>query len=349
MKRSIFAVLAVFIAIVLLDCCYIFSDEYPYTRGYSLTIDGEVFGYAKSENEINSVLERVKIPYVNENTISAEFAEDVVISPSGVKKSSLSSLNTLFDQLAAPTKTEVTYTVKMGDTWGKVANDNGLSSNELQKINPEYDVNRIHVGDMLVVEPEARRLNVVTIEEQHYTEQIAYETLLKIEPDWEDGKMEYDWGKPGIAEVAAEVTFYNGIEAARKVTDYEVTQEAEDTIIHKGTKKKPPTVAQTVQKQEQTPATETNQNAADNNTGIISFGNSIYDANNKTVIIGGETNNHSVYNGGSNNSRIVINGQEIWNGNIGGTPPQVTIDSNGISINNSSQNIEISKNGVVIK
>lgn len=350
MKKSIFAVLAVFIAIVLLDCCYIFSDEYPYTRGYSLTIDGEVFGYAKSEDEINSVLEKVKTPYINKNTISAEFAEDVVVSPSGVKKSLLSDLDVLFEQLATPTKMEVTYTVAKGDTWSQIANDHGLSSKDLQKINSEHDMNHIHVGDMLVVEPEERHLNVITVEEQHYTERIAYETLLKIEPDWEDGKMEYDWGKPGVAAVIANVTLYNGIETTRVTTDYDVLKEAENTVIHKGTKKKTVAPAQTAQKQEQTPATETKQDAVgENNTGIIPFGNSINDANNKTIIIGGGTNNRSVYNGGSSNSRIVINGQEVWNGNTDGMPPQVTIDSNGISINNSSQNIEISKNGVVIK
>ena len=45
-----------------------------------------------------------------------------------------------------------TYTVKSGDTFGEIANQYGLSTSELQRINPQLrNINVIEVGDQIIV------------------------------------------------------------------------------------------------------------------------------------------------------------------------------------------------------
>ena len=63
---------------------------------------------------------------------------------------------------------EVTYTVVKGDTWGQIANNNGMTAAELEALNPGYDINRIHIGDALTLSNAVPYLTVKVTERQNY-------------------------------------------------------------------------------------------------------------------------------------------------------------------------------------
>lgn len=70
---------------------------------------------------------------------------------------------------------EVTYTVVKGDTWGQIANNNGMTAAELEALNPGYDINRIHIGDALTLSNAVPYLTVKVTERQNYVEDVNYD------------------------------------------------------------------------------------------------------------------------------------------------------------------------------
>ena len=43
------------------------------------------------------------------------------------------------------------YTVKPGDVWSAIAEDNGMTNQQLLTLNPGYDIAVLHAGDQLTI------------------------------------------------------------------------------------------------------------------------------------------------------------------------------------------------------
>ena len=53
--------------------------------------------------------------------------------------------------LTANTNGQTTYEVQKGDTFMQIAFDNDMSMSELEALNPDVDINRIYIGQLLNV------------------------------------------------------------------------------------------------------------------------------------------------------------------------------------------------------
>ena len=219
---------------------YLFDQIGEVMKSYVLTVDGQFIGAAQDRETLNGVLEQVKAAYVDENTVSAEFTSGVYITheytPSDVNQDPAAMLATL----TANTNGQTTYEVQKGDTFMQIAFDNDMSMSELEALNPDVDINRIYIGQLLNVKEEIPFLSVKTVDNVTYTESIEC-PVVEVQDDsmYQGESKVLDAGVPGEQIVNADIAYLNGVEQERTVLSTQVTREATNKVIAVGTKVRP--------------------------------------------------------------------------------------------------------------
>ena len=219
---------------------YLFDQIGEVMKSYVLKVNGEFIGAAGDEASLTAMLDAIKAPYVNENTTSADFVESVSISrqytPSDVEQ----DLSAMEARLTENTNGQTTYEVQKGDTFMQIAYDNDMSLSELEALNPGVDINNIYIGQILNVREVIPFLSVQTTETITYQEAIA-SPVEEVEDDsmYQGETKVLDPGSEGLAEVTADVTYVNGNERERTVTNTVTLTEPTTKVIAVGTKERP--------------------------------------------------------------------------------------------------------------
>ena len=93
-----------------------------------------------------------------------------------------------------------------------------MTSAELEKINSGYDINRIHIGDVITISNAVPYLTVVVTERQNYVDSIDYDITYEDDNSMYQGDYRViTKGAYGSADVVADVTYINGVETDRTV------------------------------------------------------------------------------------------------------------------------------------
>ena len=188
------------------------------TYGYSLYIDDELVGSTQYAGALDELLEQIKQMYVSADTLTVDFVENVRIAEGYVPTESVMNLGTIAELLNSTKAGEVTYTVVKGDTWGQIANNNGMTAAELEALNPGYDINRIHIGDALTLSNAVPYLTVKVTERQNYVEDVNYDVNYVSDSSMYQGdERVISKGSFGKADIVADVTYVNGEEQERTV------------------------------------------------------------------------------------------------------------------------------------
>ena len=242
-----------------------------YTASYAVTVDGEAVGVVADQavveraidqveqtgssllgydyqvkgdvEALQEMLEELKNQYVNENTTSVEFVEDVSIDYV-YAADDLLTVDEMRQALEANSTGETTYTVVKGDTFNAIAYANDMSVSDLKALNPDVDINRLMIGDVLNVKELIPVLSVQTTEHQVYTQAIECPV-----EEVEDSSMYIGdskiltQGEEGEAQIEADVVYVNGYERERTVLSSTTLREPTTTVKAVGTKEKPKTAS----------------------------------------------------------------------------------------------------------
>ena len=226
---------------ILILLCAIISAEtlyiatFPCTWGYSLYVDEVFIGSLKDQNQLTKLLEDIKEPYITENTRSCEFFENITIEKEKFLKKQLTTFTPeqIASKLTANKEVATLYTVRRGDTWSEIAEKHGQTSKELLALNPGYNINKLKIGDKLIISPTIPYLSVVTTEQQTYIDDLPYDIT------YVDNGISFigsnycrilQPGKCGTAEVTATITYLNGRETNRKIISSVMIVEPVDEI-----------------------------------------------------------------------------------------------------------------------
>ena len=216
------------------------------TVSYSsvLKVDGQTVGSSDSPDAIESALSAKLNSYVSENTISAEFVQDLQIGKEIVPESKARTISSISDIVNATSQEEVIYTVKAGDTWSQIAARYDMSSKGLLALNPECDMDLIHEGQELTVSAAVPLLSVRVVDRIQYQAPIAYDTEYVDDSSMYQGQTKViTKGVNGLANVDAHVTTIDGVETSRNVISSTTVKEPVAQVMAKGTKERPKTVA----------------------------------------------------------------------------------------------------------
>ena len=210
------------------------------TYGYSLYIDDELVGSTQYAGALDELLEQIKQMYVSADTLTVDFVENVRIAEGYVPTESVMNLGTIAELLNSTKAGEVTYTVVKGDTWGQIANNNGMTAAELEALNPGYDINRIHIGDALTLSNAVPYLTVKVTERQNYLEDINYDVNYVNDSSMYQGdERVISKGTYGSADIVADVTYVNGEEQERTVISSVTLTDPVAETRARGTKVRP--------------------------------------------------------------------------------------------------------------
>jgi len=212
-------------------------------RLYEISLNGQALGVIDSKAEFNNMLQELKTAYTSGDTISAEFVEEIRVNPVFLADEVL-TIDQMRTILTENTTGETTYTVVSGDTFNAIAYRNDMSMSDLKALNPDVNVNKLSVGQVLNVKELIPRLSIRTVEKSVYFEPIPCPVQTKDDPNIYKGSSKIiTQGVEGEALVTANVTRVNGVEKERQVLSSETLREPTTTVKAVGTKPRPKTAS----------------------------------------------------------------------------------------------------------
>ena len=222
---------------------YLFNQIGEVMQSYVLTVEGEFIGAAADQAALNSLLDELAAPYVNENTVEVGYVEDVKISHQYISSDVMQDLNTMEEILSANTSGEITYEAVEGDTYSAIAFANDMSVDELMILNPQANPDTLMIGDVLTVKKAVPYLSVRTVDAVTYNEVIAY-SVEEVEDDsmYTGETKVLTAGADGEAQIAANITYINGYEESREITESTTLVEPVTKVVAVGTKVRPKTM-----------------------------------------------------------------------------------------------------------
>lgn len=213
-------------------------------RKYQLVVGGSAVGVVEDREELEQLLQAYQDEYTTENTTSVEFVETITVKDVYSADEVLTG-EELYQRLHENISGgETTYTVKQGDTFNAIAYKNDMSVKELKALNPDVNINRLMIGDVLNVKEVIPVLSVRTVDDETYTEAIACPVK-----EVEDSSMYVGTskilvqGEEGEALINATVTYLNGYEQERIINSSQTLREPTTTTKAVGTKPKPKTAS----------------------------------------------------------------------------------------------------------
>ena len=210
------------------------------TMAYCLYVDGELVGATPYEGALEELLQQLQTSSTDENTISCTFDEEVEIKHEYVPTEKVMNLGYLAETLYSTKEAEVTYEVKAGDTWSEIAEDHGLTWNELLEMNPGYNIDKIQIGEVLTLSAAVPYLTMTVVQREYYVEDVMYDIEYTDSAYLYKGDYEVtSKGEYGAADVVANVTYVNGQEAERTVLSSVLLKEPVTEQRLQGTKERP--------------------------------------------------------------------------------------------------------------
>ncbi len=214
------------------------------TSAYCLYVDGERIGATPYKGALEQLLEQIQLSATNEGTISVSFAENVDVKEEFVATDSLMNLGFLAETLYSTKTAEVTYTVAKGDTWSEIAEDHGLTSKELEALNPGYNIDKLQIGEILTMSASVPYLTMTVVQQERYVDSVAFDVEDTPSPDIYVGDYKVTSpGQYGAADTVANVTYVNGQETERTVLSAVTLRQPVTEHRLQGTKPKPITAA----------------------------------------------------------------------------------------------------------
>lgn len=209
-------------------------------HGYALYVDGAFIGATQTEGAYEELLEQVSAAYRNKNTVSLSFVENISIKEGDFSVDSFTNLADTALLLNSTKTGEVNYTVQAGDCWSMIAQDHGLTSKELGTLNPGYDIDKLQIGDVLLISRSVPYLTVVATQMEYYTTQVPYEIeYVDDSTMWKGDTKVITKGAYGSADVEARVTYQGAEEVERVIVTETVTTQPTTEVQARGTKERP--------------------------------------------------------------------------------------------------------------
>ncbi|PKM76497.1 MAG: hypothetical protein CVU90_12585 [Firmicutes bacterium HGW-Firmicutes-15] len=170
---------------------------------------------------------------------SVEFKQKIEILEDDNNLSEIINLDQAREKIYAKTKEAVFIEVKSGENLWTIGNNNNISVEELQNLNPQVDKEmRINPGDKLVISPEKPMLEVVIDFENTVVEDIPFETeYVKDSTMNESQRKTISEGVNGKQEVTYEIVLVNGNISEQKISNKKIIEPPVSSKVSVGTKK----------------------------------------------------------------------------------------------------------------
>lgn len=222
----------------------LFENVGAVIQAYGLRVDGVELGYARTEADLNNLLDEAAQPYLSKDTINYRFVENVEVYPIELPANTQFDLEPIRATLAEMRVEQSVYVVKKGDTFNAIAYSLDMMPDELSVLNPDVMVDKIWVDQELIIQEAVPYLSVEMVADETYEDVIASPVEYIETPDLYVGDTKVkEQGEDGLALVNAHVTYVNGVEVEREILASETLKEATTTYTYTGTTPRPITAS----------------------------------------------------------------------------------------------------------
>ena len=207
---------------------------------YVLYVNGEPIAATTFPGALEELLEQLKISYRTENTVECYFEEEVEVREEYIDTDYVMNLGYIAEIMNETKTGEVIYTIKSGDAPSTIAEEAGITLEQLKSMNRGYDWDVLHVGDELTVSNAVPYLTVVNVERQNYVQDVPY--TVSYEDDSSMYQGDYKVLSPGVfgkADVAVNVTYVNGEETGRQTVASTTLVDPTEELQARGTIPRP--------------------------------------------------------------------------------------------------------------
>ena len=165
-----------------------------------------------------------------------EFKEPVEVEAGNVRVSQLQSPEKIIEKIGEGKEELKTHEVKEGESFWTIAINNGLSVEELQKINPNVKPEKLMIGDEVSLTKQEPLIHVLVTKEITVEEAIAHETEYKDTKKLLKGQSKVvTEGEDGKKSVTYEIKTANGATVERNVVNEVVVSAPVTEVVNKGT------------------------------------------------------------------------------------------------------------------
>ena len=223
---------------------YLFDQIGEVMQTSMLTVNGQSLGAVDDADALSALLDSILQRYQNEHTISAVFVESVTVNRQYSPTADLRELSEIEEVLNSNSLEQVDYIVQSGDTFSGIAYKLDMSMSELKALNPDVDIDWLHIGDVLTVSQAVPFLSVRTVDNLTYEGPVEYEVQTVPNDSMYEGDSKVVVpGVEGTAIYNADVIYLNGVEQDRMVNSMDVLTEPVTQVVEVGTKERPRTMA----------------------------------------------------------------------------------------------------------
>lgn len=242
-KRSLFVTGMIAILLIGIAFWYTHSPEKAPQISYQVRLNGQNWFYVRDKSKLERLLQEYK------NQYTAQLEKNVQVKSIGFKqkleivKIANYSGNAVSEQevrkkIYAKQKTATHIEVKDGDNIWSIAQQQNVSVEELQKLNPQLNQEMlIYPGDKLIIKPEKPVLDVVIVYENTVVEDIPYTTEYINDVSLYASQREIvSAGINGKQEAVYKIVLENGNEVERQVIHTRVIESPIVSKVRVGTK-----------------------------------------------------------------------------------------------------------------
>lgn len=211
-----------------------------------LYISGRMIATLKNEKEANHVLDYFKKRYLNESSeiLDVKFVENVEIRNVSLGLSDFDGYDSVEDTrrvIELGTSEIREHEVKSGENYWTIAQDYGITMEDLEAANPEVDPMYLLIGQKIRLVAPKTLLTVISSEKVAYSEEIDYEVLYEDSDNYFKGESRTKIaGSYGERAVEAKLVKQNGRVVSRVVLEEKVISEPINKVVYVGTKDPPP-------------------------------------------------------------------------------------------------------------
>ncbi len=216
-------------------------------EAFEILINNESIGYVKDREVYDRAIQRHIDTYMPEEEEGVEVTEVRVVDEVTLSKTETYSYNLeteeeIYKIISEPIIANKTYVVVAGDSIWQIANDNGMTLDELLDINPSITLNgAIYPGDELNLVKEVPLVSV-SISTLHTYTDVAYRDIEEV-PNNEQYityKKIITQGSDGESIFTIELKSVNGLETKREIISEEVLVAPVTQVVEVGTLNTPP-------------------------------------------------------------------------------------------------------------
>lgn len=216
-------------------------------NGYGITVDGKTAVILDSKESAESVIDTIKSDYLQVDgeavVEDADFIETVAIKEINTDLENLQSREDAITKLKTGGTIQSMHTVTKGDTFAGVAQLYGLTEDELLRLNPNVNTEKMEEGGELLIITPGPMITMEASQLVTYQEQIAFQVIETKSADMYQGDSKITQkGKNGVRVVTARVESTNG-QITETTPIVEIVESQPVTqYVTVGTAKRPPSI-----------------------------------------------------------------------------------------------------------